>query len=63
MADGEAAHGRKKEEYKQEVIEQLQINEAEAQRRIQQAQQQAQQEAQVHFTNYTGRITEYAEHQ
>ena len=63
MAEGEAAHGRKKEEYQREVLEELQMNEAEAQRRINQAQQQAQQEAQTHFTDYAGRITEYAEHQ
>ena len=63
MAEAETSHHRKKEEYKQEVLEQLQINEADAQRRIQQAQQQAQQEAQTHFTNSIGRITEFAEHQ
>ena len=37
----------------------MQINEAEAQVIIQQAQQQAQ----THFTNFNGRITEFAEHQ
>ena len=60
-AEGEASHNRKKEGYKREVLQQLQINEAEAKRRIQQAQQQTQQEAQTHFTNFTGRITEFAE--
>ena len=44
MAEAETSHHRQKEAYKQEVLEQLQINEAEAQRRIQQAQQQTQQE-------------------
>ena len=63
MAEGEASHNRKKEESKQEVLEQLQINEAGAQRRIQQAQRQTQQEAQTHFTNVTSRITEFAENQ
>ena len=63
MAEAETSHHRKKEEYKQEVLEQLQINEADAQKRIQQAQQQAQQEAQTHFTNFIGRIIECAEHQ
>ena len=44
-------------------MEQLQINEAEAQIIIQQAQQQTQQETQTHFTNFTDRITVFAEHQ
>ena len=41
MAEGEAAHNRMKEGYKQEALEQLQINTEEAQRTIQQLQQQA----------------------
>ena len=49
MAEGEASHNRKKEESKQEVLEQLQINEAGAQRRIQQAQRQTQQEANTFY--------------
>ena len=63
MAEGEASHNRKKEGYKQEVLEQLQIDSEEAQIIIQQAQRQTQQETQTHFTNFTGRITEIAEHQ
>ena len=63
MAEGEASHNRKKEQYKQEALEQLQINEAEAQIIIQQAQRQTQQETQTHLTNFTGRIVEFAEHQ
>ena len=57
MAEADTSHHRKKEEYKQEVLEQLQINEADAQRRIQQAQQQAQQEAR----QYVGSVVNYAE--
>ena len=57
MAEGEASHHRKKEEYRQEVLQQLQINEAEARRRIQQAQQEAQQEAR----QYVGSVVNYAE--
>ena len=63
MAEAGTSHHRKKEEYRQEVLEQLQINEAEAQIIIQQAQQQTKQEAQTHFTNFIGRIIEFAEHQ
>ena len=63
MAEGEASHNRMKEGYKQEVLEQLQINAEEAQRKTKQAQRQTQQEAQTHFTNFTGHITEFAEHQ
>ena len=63
MAEAETSHRRKKEEYKQEVLDQLQINEAGAQITNQQAQQQAQQETQTHFTNFLGRVTEFAEHQ
>ena len=63
MAEADTSHHRKKEEYRQEVLQSLQINEAEAQKIIQQAQQQTQQETQTHFTNFTGRITEFAEHQ
>ena len=57
MAEGEAAHNRMKEGYKQEALEQLQISTEEAQQRIQQAQQQAQQEAR----QYVGSIVYYAE--
>ena len=63
MAEADTSHHRKKEEYRQEVLQQLQINEAEAQIIIQQAQQQTKQEAQTHFTNFIGRIIEFAEHQ
>ena len=63
MAEADTSHHGKKEKYTQEVLQRLQINEAEAQRRIQQAQQQTQQEAQTHFINFTGRITEFAENQ
>ena len=56
-AEADTSHHRKKEEYKQEVPEQLQINEAGAQRRIQQAQQQTQQEAR----QYVGSVVNYAE--
>ena len=63
MAEADTSHHRKKEEYRQEVLQQLQINEAEARRTIQQAQQQTQQGAQTHFTTFIGRITEFAEHQ
>ena len=45
MAEGEAAHSRLKEWYKQEALEQLQITTEEAQITVQQVQQQAQQEA------------------
>ena len=57
MAEGEAPHNRMKEGYKQETLEQLQINTEEAQRRIQQAQQQAQQESR----QYVGSVFGYAE--
>ena len=56
MAEGEAAHNRMKEGYKQEAHEQLQTNTEEAQRRIQQAQQQAQQEAR----QYVGSVFNHA---
>ena len=57
MAEGEAAHNRMKEGYKQEALEQLQINTEEAQRPIQQVQQQAQQETR----QYVGSVVNYAE--
>ena len=57
MAEGEAAHNRMKEGYKQEALEQLQINTEEAQRTIQQVHQQAQQEAR----QYVGSVVSYAE--
>ena len=57
MAEGEASHNRMKEGYKQEALEQLQINTEEAQIIIQQAQQQAQQEA----CQYVGSVVNYAE--
>ena len=57
MAEGEAEHSRKKEGYKQEFLQQSQINDAEAQGIINQAQQQAQQEAQ----HIDGSVVNYAE--
>ena len=57
MAEGEAAHNRMKEGYKQEALEQLQINTEEAQIATQQVQQQAQQEAR----QYVGSVVNYAE--
>ena len=56
VAEGEAAHNRMKEGYKQEALEQLQIN-TEAQRIIQRAQQQAQQKAR----QYVGSDVNYVE--
>ena len=57
IADADTAHDRTKHEYQQAVLEQLTINEADAQRRIQQVQQQAQQEAQ----QYVGSVVNFAE--
>ena len=57
MAEGEAEHSRKKEGYKQEFLQQSQINEAEAQQIINQVKQQAQQEAH----QYVGSVANYAE--
>ena len=57
MAEGEASHDRKKEGYRQEFVQQTQINEAEAQIIINQVKQQTQQEAQ----QYVGRVVNYAE--
>ena len=57
MSEGEAAHSRMKEGYKQEAREKLQINTEEAKITIQQAQQQAQQETQ----QYVGSVVNYAE--
>ena len=57
MAEGEAEHSRQKEGYKQESLQQSQINEAEAQRIINQAKHQTQQEAQ----QYVGNAIYYAE--
>ena len=59
MAEAETAHDMKKQEYLREAMEKVHITEAEAQRRINQAQQQAQQEAQ----QYVGNVTIYAEEQ
>ena len=57
MTEADTAHDRKKQEYQQEALEQLHINEADAQRRIQQVHQQAQQEAQ----QYLGSVVKFAE--
>ena len=57
MAEGEAAHNRMKEGYKQEALEQLQVNTEEAQITVQQVQQQAQQEAR----QYVGSVVNYDE--
>ena len=57
MAQAEAEHGRLKEGYKQEFLKQSQINEAEAQRIINQVQHQTQQEAK----HYVGSVINYAE--
>ena len=51
MAEGEAEHSRKKEGYKQEFLQQSQINEAEAQIIINQVKHQTQQEAQQYVGN------------
>ena len=57
MDEADTQHNRKKYEYKQEALDKLDINEADAQRRIKQVQQQAQQEAQ----QYVGSVVNYAE--
>ena len=57
MAEGEAAHSRMKEGYKQEALDKLQMNTEGAKRAIQQVQQQAQQEAQ----QCVGSVVNYAE--
>ena len=57
MAEGEAEHSRKKEIYKQEFLQQSQINEAEAQIIINQVKHQTQQVAQ----QYVGNGFNYAE--
>ena len=57
MAEADAEHSRKKEGYKQESLQQSQINEAEAQRRINQVKQQAQQEAH----QYVRKVVNFAE--
>ena len=57
MAEGEAEHSRKKEGYKQEFLQQSQINEAEAQIIINQVKHQTQQEAQ----QYVGNVINFAE--
>ena len=57
MAEGEAGHSRKKEGYKQEFLQQSQINEAEAHIIIYQVKHQTQQEAQ----QYVGNVFYYAE--
>ena len=55
MAKGEAEHSRQKEVYKQEFLKPSQINEAEAQRIINQVQHQTQQEAQ----HYVGNVNKH----
>ena len=60
MAQGEAEHSRQKEGYKQEFLKQSQVNEAEAQRIINQVQHQKQQEAQ-HYVGNVGNVINYAE--
>ena len=57
MAQAEAEHSRLKEGYKQEFMKKSQINEAEAQQIINQAQHQTQQEAK----HYVGSVINYAE--
>ena len=57
MAEADAEHSRKKEGYRQEFLQQSQINEAGAQRRINQVKHQAQQEAQ----HMVGSVMNYAE--
>ena len=57
MAEGEAAHSRMKEGYRQETLEKLQINTEGAKITTQQGQQQAQQEAQQYF----GNVVNYAD--
>ena len=56
-AEADSEHSREKEGYKQEFLQQSQINEAEAQIIINQVHQQAQQEAQ----HYVGSVLNYAE--
>ena len=59
-AEADAEHSRQKEGYKQEIMQQSQINEAKAQIIINQVHQQAQQDAQ-HAQQYAGSVINFAE--